>query len=170
MRETVLVRLERDHVAAMRVADSIERTLSRASTKRDLEASAYDVIDFHDRVIRRHVALQEDTLLAVAAEHFSAKSGVVLREAQVEVEVLEDRINGVRRDIELGEPLRLALEASELAIRDFVNFEQSVLLPWARQHVGSTLLRALESRVEAGPTARAHGALALARDLIAQPR
>ncbi len=143
---TALERLQVDLADIIHAAGEVQRVLGRPSTKRDLEYAAYAVVDFRDSKLRPHLEFQGHTLLAVAREHLG--HGAVLREIEDQVAELDGELESLLRAVELGQSLRLPLEAVELALRDYADHEERVVLPWAKDVLGDRLLREVQQRAE----------------------
>ncbi len=123
-------RLLVDNMRVMAMADHIAAVLSRPSTKIHLEELSFEIIDFNDQVLRMHLYRQDQAILAVMREQ--GRPADLLAAGQKKADAIEAQLLSLRRAVELGESLRAPLEQTEWVLRDFVQNEESHLLPWAR--------------------------------------
>ncbi len=123
----------------LRIADDIATRLGRPATSRDLEQLAFRIIDGNEQIIRPHIGLEGDILLRVLAEHLGGMHHDLIARALREAGAIENQMVVLREAVELVRPLREVLEDTEFVLRDYVDYAESTLLPYARRHLGDLI-------------------------------
>lgn len=134
------------HQRILILADRIASVLGRHVTRNELEQTIYEIMDFHDRILRPHLEEEDHAVLAVLAEHMGGVHIDSIDEARRERAVLENELFRMRQGVETGEPLRPLLEDIEFSMREYVEYAETHLLPWAEVHLDTVLMKEVERR------------------------
>ncbi len=148
MRPSALDRLSAENMGILRLADDIALRLGRPATSRDLEHLAFRIIDANEQIIRPHVGFEGDVLLRTLADHLGGMHNDLIARSLREAGAIENQILALREAVELVRPLREVLEDTEFVLRDYVDYAESTLIPYARRHLGD-LINEVERRHQA---------------------
>ncbi len=139
-------RLLVDNMRILSLADHIQATLARPSTKIHLEELAFEIIDFNDRTLRMHIYRQDHAVFSVLREHGRDHS-TILADAEANAASIEAQLLALRRAVELAEPLRRPLEETELVLRAYVDHNESAVLPIIKSDTAGPLQHEVERRL-----------------------
>lgn len=137
-------------------ADRIAKARAHWFGRRHTEQALQEARDFVGGPLLRHLYEEQRSLLAVIHEHLADQHpSVIERDERIRAELHED-LARVQRALETGKDGRHALKEMENCLRDYVQYEDHVLVPWVKENLGDALLREVDERraqIQAGESA-----------------
>jgi hemerythrin-like domain-containing protein len=136
----------KEHEDILYLADRMRDARRRMFGRSHVEDALREAIAFSAGPLQDHLADEDATLLAVMHEHLADAHPDIIESDMHRRQRLRDDIKRMRQAVETGSDERAALKEMEDCLRDYVAYEENVLLPWAKANLGDILLREVDAR------------------------
>lgn len=140
---------QKEHERFLAEADSIRTTLEKDPGRRALRALVKELLLFEETDFRDHLAEEEAVLLCVIREHLADTHPQVIDEDRAIRGRLAGDLEALRHGHKTGQDAKNTLSDMERVLREYVDYEEKTLLPWAKKNLGDILLSEVDARYRA---------------------
>lgn len=142
-----LERFEEDDRRILEHANGMRRARRMRVFGRPLSKAAMKALSFTNHDLKEHLQVEDLTLISVMREHEADSLPEVIQEDENRRLQIIGAMEALRGAVEDDDHVAGALADLERSLRDYVDHQENVLLPWAMNHLGDDLLTEADSRL-----------------------
>lgn len=150
MVSNILRDMKKDHRAMLRLVEESERAVRMHKRRGHLEQLVHRISVLDDAVIRPHIDRCASVLYPAVDQVLQGDRSRILETAKRNQVDVREAIAMMIRGIETGKDLLPVLDNVARSLREFVEFEQEVLLPWIADTVPDAEIQRIDARSHAG--------------------